>query len=661
MTYKRPKGPAAFALAGARFSVAAAILLVLAGNAGCLTAASTALAKDSSDAAVQAREQQWQAERQQREMQKRAAEQQREMQKRAREQQREERKRAQNQQHQQTQTQTQANGHTAPSGKAPQPQASGSAGSGQNSKTNKADDERSVDANAKPNAVSKDVDRKSDPAPKEADDPPPATIQEWLKHIASPSGTNEKKAQHEQATVPDTIKPAEPAAVITPGTTQTSGPPPTTPQKAKTPQRGGTPPPIEIPQFEPQEVLAVNATTQVIAQAKALGFKVNSATTLKSLALSVARLTAPDGMNSAEAEAFLQQKLPNVVFALNKKYRIYRTATGTEPQQENRTAPPAKSLREGGCSGDHCFGRDVVGWRPELSTCSKGVSIGIIDTAIDTSHPVFKSKKLEVNHFGSGGGRGPDWHGTGVTALLAGDSASAIPGLVPDATFLIADVFHADTDNQPASDTLSMLRAFDWLEQRGAKIVNMSLAGPPDDLLRTAIERLAEKKGIIFVAAAGNEGPAAGPSYPAAYDHVIAVTAVGKDLASYRYANRGDYIDFAAPGVAIWTALPGAGEGYHSGTSFATPYVTAAIASYYNRLPSKSKAEAIRAIKVRDLGAPGPDPIYGRGLILAPEPCNAGLAAAAPSQPIRPAAGYSASAAPERGEVLPWLGLAPEQ
>ena len=206
-------------------------------------------------------------------------------------------------------------------------------------------------------------------------------------------------------------------------------------------------------------------------------------------------------------------------------------------------------------------------------------------------------------------------------ALLAGDAKSGTPGLVPLAKFYLADIFFADSDGAPASDTASLLAALDWLDKQHVKIINMSLTGPPDELLRTAITELS-KKDIIFVAAVGNDGPAAPPSYPAAYEPVVAVTAVDKDKISYRYASRGTHVSVAAPGVDIWTALPNGQAGYHSGTSFAVPYVTAVLATVYKDLPIKTKAGFLKQANIDDLGAPGPDPIYGQGLLMAPLSCR---------------------------------------
>jgi subtilisin family serine protease len=149
------------------------------------------------------------------------------------------------------------------------------------------------------------------------------------------------------------------------------------------------------------------------------------------------------------------------------------------------------------------------------------------------------------------------------------------------------------------------------------------MSGPYDELLQKAIADMSAN-GVMFVAAAGNGGPNAQPSYPAAYKQVFAVTAVDKNLRSYIHASHGDYIDVAAPGVGIWTAIPNVMEGYQSGTSFAVPHVTAILAAAHGQVADKSKQGFLRALTIRDLGPAGRDPIYGRGLVTAPSTCSTG-------------------------------------
>jgi Subtilase family len=145
------------------------------------------------------------------------------------------------------------------------------------------------------------------------------------------------------------------------------------------------------------------------------------------------------------------------------------------------------------------------------------------------------------------------------------------------------------------------------------------------------------REGVVFIAAAGNQGPVAPPSYPAAYPDVIAVTAVNRKGENYRHANRGSYIDVSAPGVDVLAALPDGRTGYRTGTSFAAPFVTAIVATQQAASMTTQavwKPELLSHLAVRDLGPPGPDPIYGQGLALAPTNCTGsgnGTIAAAPS------------------------------
>jgi hypothetical protein len=422
-------------------------------------------------------------------------------------------------------------------------------------------------------------------------------------------------------------------------------------------------------------VLALNLDKSALDRAQAKGFKVVETSSLSKLDVRISRLVPPAGMSVAEAEFALSTDVAMSQLTINQKYRLFKPAVGSPDHPQGSPAPVPG---EPACEGDHCFGRELIGWQKDLNVCAKGLAIGVVDTAVDVSHPTFDNKSIELRSVSSKDAKGgTNWHGTGVLALLAGDAKGGIEGLIPDARFLVADVFFADGDGQPATDTLSLLRALEWLREKDVKIINMSLSGPPDVLLKQAIERMSAA-GVVFVAAAGNEGPGSPPSYPAAYPQVLAVTAIGKDLRGYRYANQGEYIDMAAPGVAVWTALPGAKQGYHSGTSFATPYATAAVAALYGRLTVKSKPAVLQGLAIQDIGPPGRDTIYGKGLLQAPELCSAGKIASAarpkvqraqlkspalksPAMKSPPMALTSAPAAQSgAGELFPWLVGGPQ-
>jgi len=153
------------------------------------------------------------------------------------------------------------------------------------------------------------------------------------------------------------------------------------------------------------------------------------------------------------------------------------------------------------------------------------------------------------------------------------------------------------------------------MAEQKVDVVNMSIAGSKNKVVRQVVET-ARAKGLVLVAAAGNWGTAKRPAYPAAYSDVIAVTAVDADRRIYEFANSGQYIDFSAPGVRVWTAIPGGGQ-YQSGTSFASPYVSVLTGLVISRGHPRDP-DAIRKTlrgKVVDLGDAGRDDTFGWGLV----------------------------------------------
>ncbi|CAN0583961.1 unnamed protein product, partial [Laminaria digitata] len=174
------------------------------------------------------------------------------------------------------------------------------------------------------------------------------------------------------------------------------------------------------------------------------------------------------------------------------------------------------------------------------------------------------------------------------------------------------------------ADAFSIVAAFDVLIGDGVDVINLSLSGPANAVVRRMTTR-ADEAGIGLVAAVGNDGPGADPAYPAAWPEVIAVTAVDARRRPYRRANQGAYVTLAAPGVNIWTAASISGGRLRSGTSYATPFVTAALAVERLRTPGNDTALATQALLAcaQDLGEAGHDPVFGNGLLAAPGQCSA--------------------------------------
>ena len=238
--------------------------------------------------------------------------------------------------------------------------------------------------------------------------------------------------------------------------------------------------------------------------------------------------------------------------------------------------------------------------------------IGMIDSKVDTTHPALAESRIESRSFVSAKAVTPEFHGTAIASIIAANS-SDYQGLAPNAELYAAAVFEQDEERGEIASTVSLLRALDWLISSDVDVVNISLAGPPNRLLEAALGRAAEQN-VLVLAAAGNGGPVAQPMYPAAYDTVVAVTAVDASNQVFRLANRGAYLDIAAPGVGLLHARAGGGYAASSGTSFAVPFAATAAASLAKAQPGEDVMTMLYQ-SAEDLGPPGRDEIYGYGLL----------------------------------------------
>ena len=197
-------------------------------------------------------------------------------------------------------------------------------------------------------------------------------------------------------------------------------------------------------------------------------------------------------------------------------------------------------------------------------------------------------------------------HGTAVASLMVG--SGAVRGPAPGAPLLVADVYGSD---KTGGNAVAIARALGWMVERQSRIVAVSLVGPPNALIAKAVSA-AQSRGLVIVAAVGNDGAAAPPSYPASYPGVIAVTAVDRDARVLIEAGRSLHVDFAAPGADMVAASHSGGTLPVRGTSYAVPLVAAlawVAASAGN--PAHAQLEKVAL----DLGKPGRDPVYGYGLV----------------------------------------------
>jgi subtilisin family serine protease len=224
-------------------------------------------------------------------------------------------------------------------------------------------------------------------------------------------------------------------------------------------------------------------------------------------------------------------------------------------------------------------------------------------------HHALQGVTVTAEDFVSNAGTRPQTHGTAVASLVSRSAAKT-------AHIYSASVFFQAEGFAPGATAESLVAALDWMVSERVDVVNMSLAGPGNALLEAAVGAMLEQQ-VPLVAAVGNAGPAAPPMYPAAYDKVIGVTAVDQKNKVFRYANRGDYVDFAARGVNVKVADSTTG-GYRveSGTSMASPHVAVVVAKLVRE--SSVHFDALSswlATGAEDLGRKGLDTTFGHGLI----------------------------------------------
>lgn len=250
---------------------------------------------------------------------------------------------------------------------------------------------------------------------------------------------------------------------------------------------------------------------------------------------------------------------------------------------------------------------------PEAHRLATGanVLVALIDNGVDTTHPEI-AHAIAGSFDAIGAGEPPSLHGTAMAGAIV--AQARLVGIAPTARILAIRAFAASPSGHH-STTLAILRGIDWAVARGARVINMSFAGPYDPEISNSLAA-ASRKGIVLVAAAGNAGPNAAPLYPAADPNVIAVTAVDDRDELFVRSVRGKHIALAAPGVDVVGPAPGGLYQVSTGTSVAAAHVSG-IAALLIELRPRLTPRAVRNLLLstaRDLGAAGRDSQFGAGL-----------------------------------------------
>lgn len=308
----------------------------------------------------------------------------------------------------------------------------------------------------------------------------------------------------------------------------------------------------EVLIFEPSELALTGLQT--------LGFRLLGEENIEGLEISVTRLQLPPGVRMRDAAALIERAAPGAQWTPDHIYEQAGRATGAAPSKSG--AAPAILAR-----------------------------VGVIDGAPGSGLAVTAAKG-----FASGAPAASN-HGSAVVSLLKRVGVRSIA---------VADVYGKDPAGGSAT---AVARGLGWLVAGGAKVVTISLVGADNPLLARAVAA-AQAKGVVVVAAVGNDGPAAPPAYPASYPGVVAVTGVDGRNRALIEAGRALDLDYAAPGADI-TGADAMGRSVKlRGTSFAAPLAAARIAAAIGG----DWRDTVDRESV-DLGKKGVDSVYGRGLI----------------------------------------------
>ncbi|WP_407646762.1 S8 family serine peptidase [Fluctibacter halophilus] len=245
----------------------------------------------------------------------------------------------------------------------------------------------------------------------------------------------------------------------------------------------------------------------------------------------------------------------------------------------------------------------------------------IIDTGFNLGHDDLGDQNNGVtgqannsavgNWYNDGNG-----HGTHVAGTIAAlDNNLGVVGVYPGVDLHIVKIFNDQGNWTYASD---LIDGIDQCQTAGANVVNMSLGGGSSSTAESNAMQTFVNQGVMLVAAAGNDGNSSF-SYPASYDAVISVAAVGSNESRASYSQYNSQVEIAAPGSSVYSTYPDNSYATLSGTSMATPHVAGAAALVWSFFPSCSNEEIRAALNAtaKDKGSSGRDTQYGYGIVQA--------------------------------------------
>jgi hypothetical protein len=262
-----------------------------------------------------------------------------------------------------------------------------------------------------------------------------------------------------------------------------------------------------------------------------------------------------------------------------------------------------------------------------------GVTVGIVDSGIAQASPEFAGRIHPASRDVTGANRGigdEDGHGTAVAAVIgAARNGLSIVGIAPEARLAVMRGDRAGTcaaESGCSFTDLSVAAGVNAATDAGARVINISLGGSPGSSTLRAAWQKAGNAGAVLVIGAGNDASAEIDPLPRSALNggnpatiiVVGAASSNRDIASFSNRAGSASTNFIlAPGQSIRTFVETGQEFLYSGTSLAAPVVSGAVALLAQAFPNLTGAQLVELIlrNADDLGAPGPDPVYGWGLL----------------------------------------------
>ncbi|WP_051235932.1 S8 family peptidase [Paenibacillus pinihumi] len=267
---------------------------------------------------------------------------------------------------------------------------------------------------------------------------------------------------------------------------------------------------------------------------------------------------------------------------------------------------------------------DQIGMKKawESVTSQTKLTIAVVDTGADLTHPDLKDNLVKGTNLVSPGKQPQDdnGHGTRVAGVLAavGNNGKGTSGVLWRAK--IMPIKALDEDGYGDEDRLG--EAILYAVKNGAKIVVLSVGLYRESPYMYDIVQYAEKNGVLLVAATGNDGlllkSKVAVKYPAAYPTVLAVGGANAGGKAEPRSNSGPEVDIVAPWTVYTTAL-GGGYTQEQGTSMSTPQVAGVAALIWAKYPDMKPYQIRELIRqtAKNIGQKGWDPQTGYGLLQA--------------------------------------------